>query len=116
MFGKLKAAVADNAAEKGVLLLEPHIAPIMEEIKKLSPESISHDESYLNKIISPAKLTILAASSGMTKLIPQFDEKFTHCMFHLRDQLVDLSGEKIDLIPDFKDRLPQVLKEGLKLA
>ncbi|SFC77750.1 hypothetical protein [Pseudoalteromonas denitrificans] len=113
MFGKLKAAAGDAATSKATKILEPHIQPVLEKMRTLSPASISHNESYQSKVITPAKIAVLAATSGLSKLIPQFDEKFNHCMFHLRNELVDVSGDTVKLVPNFKEALPQALKEGL---
>jgi len=116
MFGKLKSAAGDAATTKATRMLEPHIQPILGKMRTLSPACISHNESYTNKVILPAKIAVLAATSGLSKLIPQFDEKFNHCMFHLRNELVDLSGDTVKLIPNFKEVLPVALKEGLTSA
>jgi len=115
MFGKLKAAVGDSATKKITTILEPHIGEVMEKMRQLSPKAISHNESYQSKVITPARLAILAASSGASKLLPKFDEKFERCMFHLRDELVDTSGEVIKFVPDFKAKLPETIKAGISL-
>ncbi|REL26558.1 hypothetical protein DXX93_08175 [Thalassotalea euphylliae] len=114
MLGKLKAAAGDAATNKAASMLAPHINPVIEKMQQLSPKAIAHDASYTEKIIEPAMTTITAAAGGLTKLLPNFDEKFNACMFHLRNELLDLSGETVGLTPNFTERLPQVLAEGLK--
>ena len=114
MLGKLKAAAGDAATNKAANMLAPHINPVIEKVQQLSPQAIAHDDSYTEKVIEPAMMTITLAASGLNKLLPNFEEKFNACMFHIRNELLDLSGETVALTPNFTERLPQVLAEGLK--
>ncbi|QBG34932.1 hypothetical protein [Litorilituus sediminis] len=83
-------------------------------MKQLKLDAVAHDESYKERIISHSHISITSASSGVNKLLPNFDEKFTAYMFHLRNELLDLNGEHILLVPNFKVRLPDEIKEVLK--
>ncbi|CAH1608032.1 hypothetical protein BTO01_13820 [Vibrio jasicida] len=115
MFGKLKAAAGDAANNKAATLITAHVEPVMEEIQGLSPTIIMEDDTYQSHVIEPTLVALQAASSGVTSMVPNFDEKFGTCMFHLRSELLELSEDKVELIADFKQQLPTAVMEGLKL-
>jgi hypothetical protein len=117
MFGKLKDAAQNGAVQKLLELVAPELKDkLLDAMDKIDPSMIKHDESFEEKVINPIKLSILAASSGATKLIPQFDAKFRVAMLHLRDELIEVSDTKISLAEGFDKKLPDVLKSGFEKA
>ncbi|HTU58622.1 MAG TPA: hypothetical protein VMF89_09310, partial [Polyangiales bacterium] len=80
----------------------------------LGVASLRDDASYAMHVIQPAYLALAAAVSGATKLIPQFEERFTRLMHALRDELLIFEGETVRLVEDYQARLQAVLVTNLK--
>ena len=76
----------------------------------------SATRTFTAKFITPALTAVALASSGITKLIPGFDKRFTAAMLHTRNELVTIcpGTSKVGLADDYRQRLPQVLLDGLK--
>lgn len=41
------------------------------------PESVHYDDTYTEKFVQPALVAISAARSGVTSLVPRFNERVT---------------------------------------
>jgi len=117
MFDKFKSAVADNAIRSAIEKYSPRIAEKLPEITALEPIDVRDDARFHTSTIAPALAKVVAASGGATKLIPDFEQRFSRAMLHLRNQLVviDEPKGKVSLIPGYRDRVSQVLIEGFKL-
>ena len=120
MLGKLKNAAAkmagDGALEKVVGKLCPQLSDQLQKVQELDGKAVACDETFTSKFVSPTLVALTAATSGTTKLIPNFDGRFTDAMLHTRDELVCVCAEsgKVTLTDDFRQRLPQVLLEGFQ--
>jgi hypothetical protein len=117
MFGKLKDAAQNGAVQKLVDMAAPGLKDkLLEIIQQVSPATVSHDESFVEKVVNPLKLSVAVSAGGATSLIPGFDAKFQVAMFHLRDELLEVTDSKVALVEGFDKKLPEVLKSGLQKA
>lgn len=114
MLGKLKNLAGSAALKPVVDKVTPMLEPHLEKIKALSPAAVQDDEQFKTTLIAPTLTAIAASTSGVTKMIPKFDEKFTNAMLHLRDELIIFDGNSVKLVDGFQGKLPTVLLEGLK--
>jgi len=121
MFNKLKAGLdaVKGAADSGAMAqvteaITPHIQPHLDKVTSMKAEDIQNDGQFQSIVVSPALVAISAASSGVTALIPRFDERFAIAMLHIRDELVICEEGKVSLAQDSQDRLPSVLEESFK--
>jgi len=121
MFGKIKKAAADKLADHGVVAkvvenLSPHLSEQLHKVQELDGKAVACDDTFTSKFISPTLTALAVAAGGATKLIPNFDGRFTGAMLHTRDELVNVCAESgnVSLVGDFQQRLPQVLLEGFK--
>lgn len=115
MIGKLNKVTGSGALHKAADAIAP---PLQEHLEKtvgeLSPALVQDDDSYQKTVVSPALLVASGAAGGVTSLIPGFKDKFSSAMIHLRDELLIRTETSVALVEDVKDRLPDVLVEGLK--
>lgn len=117
MFGKLKELAGNSAAQKVIDMIAPGLKDkLLSTLEDASPSAIANDDNFDSKVIEPVKLSIVAASGGVTKMLPGFDAKFKIAMLHLRDELLVLDGEAVALVNDFDKKLPDVLKSGFDKA
>jgi hypothetical protein len=114
MLGKLKDMASSGALDKVVGLLGPEMQQTLESIKQYNVSDLQDDEKYGVLVSKPALLTFTASAGGMTKMIPGFDDKFMRMMLHLRNELIDLSGDFPALQDGFQEKLPTALLDGLK--
>lgn len=114
MFGKLKEMAGSAALDKAIANLEPVVTEQLAKVQALGAETLRDDARYSEHITQPAYLAVTAASHGITKLIPEFQDRFSRLMFRLRDDLVIIEDNAVRLVDDFKARLPQVLVDSLK--
>lgn len=114
MLGKLKDMASAAGLEKTVSSIEPVVREHLSKVKALGAEIIRDDARYAAQVVQPAYLAVVAASSGVTKLIPQFEERFGRVMLALRDELVVIEEGAVRLVDDFQARLPKVLIDSLK--
>jgi hypothetical protein len=117
MFDKFKNAVADNAIRSAIEKYSGRITEKLPEIAHLPPLDVRDDARFHTTVIAPALAKVVAASSGATRLIPDFDQRFSRAMLYLRDQLVriDEPAGKVSLVPGYEARVSDVLVEGFKL-
>lgn len=123
MLGKLtlglqaaKDKAGEGMVEKAVEMLGPSLREHLDRIHQLDGATVKDDQSYKSKFVTPTLMALAVSSSGVTKMIPNFDGRFTGAMLHLRDELVcvcDTSGA-VTLATDCQQRLPSVLKAGFK--
>jgi len=116
MFAKLKEATSGATVQKAVDAITPTLTEHLEKVRTLEPGVVRDDASYSELFVQPALLAIGASSGGVTSLIPRFNERFKEVMLRLRDELLLLDGERVELVEDFRERLPQVVLAGLKQA
>jgi hypothetical protein len=114
MLGKLKGMVANSPVEKVSNVISIHLQDKLTEITKFNVTDLQDDDKYSTIICKPTLTAINASSGGLTKLIPGFKRKFEKMMIHLRNELIDLTGETPKLKDDFKKNLQSVLLAGLK--
>jgi hypothetical protein len=112
MFGKLKAG--NPLLQKAIDKVGPTLQPHIDQLLTLSPATVKDDAQFGSLFVKPAALATAAALGGATALIPQFDERFAKAMTALRDELLVLDGERVALVGDYQERLPQVLADALK--
>ena len=114
MFDKMKKMASGGALDKVVGMLSPELQGTLESIKQYNVTDLQDDEKFGGLVSKPALMTFTASAGGVTKLIPGFDDKFMRMMLHLRNELVDLSGDIPKLQDGFQEKLPTVLMDGLK--
>ena len=114
MLTKLKEMASSAALEKAVASFEPVVREHLSHVQTLGAAVIRDDASYAANVVRPAYLAVVAASSGATKIIPQFEDRFRSVMLALRDELVLIEGSSVRLVEDFHLRLPAVLVNNLK--
>lgn len=114
MFGKLKDMASSAGLEKTVASIEPVVREHLSKAHALGATIVSDDASFAAQIVRPAYVAVVAASHGVTKLIPQFEQRFGQLMLNLRDELIVIEGGVVRLADDFQTRLPQVLINSLK--
>lgn len=123
MLGKLtgglqaaKDKAGEGMMEKVVEMLGPSIKEHLNRIHQLDGAAVKDDQTYKSKFVTPTLMALAVSSSGVTKMIPNFDGRFTGAMLHLRDELIcvcNTSGA-VKVAADCHQRLPSVLKEGFK--
>lgn len=111
---KIGGGAVDKVIDKAIDKFAPALTEHLDKIKSLKPSEINDDAKFETLIIKPMLLSISGASGGVTKLIPKFDSRFTAAMFHVREELIVVDGEKVILVEDGQSRLPKVLVEGFK--
>src|SRR6476620_4417871 len=114
MLGKLKDLASSAGLDKALATIEPVLLEQLAKVQAAGADTIRDDVRYAQHIIEPAYLAVVAASNGVTKLIPQFKDRFGRLMVRLRDELVVVEGSAVRLVEDFKARLPGVLQDSLK--
>jgi hypothetical protein len=114
MFGKLKDMASAGAVEKAVASVEPIVREHFSKALALGAASVSDDASYAAHIVRPAYMAVVAAASGATKLIPQFEDRFNRIMHALRDELLVIDGDSVRLVDDYQAKLPTLLVSSLK--
>jgi hypothetical protein len=114
MLGKLKDMASSGALDKAITHVEPIVREHLAKLQTLGADLVRDDVRYASLVIEPAYLAVVSASSGATKLIPQFKERFGRVMLALRDELVVIEGNAVRLVDDFQSRLPTVLANSLK--
>ena len=114
MFGGLKDKIGGGAIDKAIDKFAPALNEHLDKIKTLKPTDVNDDGKFDSLIIAPMLLSIAGASGGVTKLIPKFDSRFKTAMFHVRNELIVVDGEKVKLIEDGQSKLPKTLVEGFK--
>lgn len=114
MFGKLKDLASGTAIEKAVEAVEPIVREHLSKVQALGVASVRDDTSYAAHIVRPAYLSVVAAVSGATKLIPQFEERFSRIMHALRDELLVFEDDSVRLVEDYQSRLQALLVSSFK--
>jgi hypothetical protein len=114
MFGKLKDMATAGAVEKAVAGVEPIVREHFSKVLALGATSVRDDANYAAQIVRPAYLAVVAAASGATKLVPQFEDRFNRVMHALRDELLIVDGDSVRLVDDYQARLPTLLVSSLK--
>jgi aspartate 1-decarboxylase len=116
MFDKLKGAVGEGALKSAIETYGPRIGAKIAEITQLKAADVKDDARFTSYVVKPALATVIASSGGATKLISNFDQRFTVALLHLRDQLVviDEANDSVGLVPDYQARVVDVLKEGFQ--
>ena len=114
MLGKLKEMASAAALEKAVASFEPVVREHLSKVQALGAGIVRDDASYAANVVRPAYLAVVAAASGATKIIPQFEDRFSRVMLALRDELVLVDDNTVRLVEDFHTRLPAVLVNSLK--
>ena len=118
MFDKLKNAAGDLALKSAVEKYSHRIAEKLPELTTLKAADVRNDAVYHSRVVAPALTKVVAASNGATRMIPDFDQRFSRAMLHLRNQLVviDASRDKVSLVPGYESRVSEVLLEGFSLG
>jgi hypothetical protein len=114
MLTKLKDMASTAALEKAVASFEPVVREHLARAQTLGAGVLRDDASYAANVVRPAYLAVVAAASGATRLIPQFEDRFGRVMLALRDELVLIEDNSVRLVEDFHTRLPTVLVNSLK--
>ncbi len=114
MFDKLKSWAGDAALQTIINKAVPMVSEQIEKITALDPEKIFNDEFFDTYVTQPAWFALSSYSTAIMEFYPTLEEKFPDVMRHLRDQLVIVRDNKIQLVEDFQSKIPAVLMEGLK--
>lgn len=116
MFDKLKNAVGDSAIRSAIEKYSQRITERLPEITKLNPADVRDDARFHTSVIAPALAKVVTASNGATRLVANFDQRFSTAMLHLRNELVvvDEASGKVSLVPGYESRVSDVLLEGFR--
>ncbi len=114
MFGALKDKIGGGAIDKAVEKFAPALNEHLDKIKSLKPTDVNDDGKFDSLIIAPMLVSISGASGGVTKLIPKFNDRFKTAMFHVRNELIVIEGDKVTIVEGGQAKLPTVLVEGFK--
>lgn len=115
MFGvvdKLKSKFGNSAVEKVQQQIEAKVKPYIKSFTDLTPADLNNDAVFYSKVISPAKTSVELSTSGATKLVPKFDDKFKNMMLKARNELVIISDSKVTLVEGFEGKIGTVVKTG----
>jgi len=117
MLGNLK----QKAMEKALDSLEKELGPAVEEkidlFQNLKPADVNDDNKYKAIIVSPLWEVAKIQSGGAIGVAQKFvdvETKFREGLFNVRNELVQVEGEKVSLDPDFSDKVVPVLFESMK--
>lgn len=113
MFGKLKDLASAGVMDKAVVAFEPIVREHLAKVETLGVATVRDDVSYAAHVVKPAYLAVVAAVSGATKLIPQFEERFSGIMHALRDELLVFENDSVRLVQDYQPRLRTLLSSKL---
>ncbi len=116
MFNRLRNAVGESAIRAAIDSYAPRINDKLGQIATLKPADVTDDARYHKAVIAPALAVVLASSNGATKMIPNFEQRFTRALLHVRKQLVivDEANDTVSLVPDYRARIGDVLVEGFR--
>ena len=117
MIGGLK----EKAQAKAMASLEEQMAePIeqnMELFQDLKPSDVQDDGKYGQIVVEPLWTVVKAQSGGAITAAEKFvdvESKFKEGLFNVRDELIVVEGEQVDLHPEFKDKVVPTLMESFK--
>lgn len=111
------AETANSAAYQSLVNeITPKIKPVFEKACELAPDFIISDDKYRTHVAEPAWLAVTGITGGAVALIPNLHERFIAALLHARSELlvVDATANKVSLAEGARERLPQVLLEGLR--
>ena len=105
----------DKAKDSEVVKL---IIPIIEDkidiIRTMDVETFNNDEKFHEKFSDRIYSLLKLYSGGIIKIIPFFKKKFYASMIEVKNEIVDINGEKVSIRPDFQEKLPQAIMRGLR--
>jgi len=105
----------DKAKDSEVVKL---IIPIIEDkidiIRTMDVETFNNDEKFHEKFSDRIYSLLTLYSGGIIKVIPFFKKKFYASMIEVKNEIVDINGEKVSIRPDFQEKLPQAIMRGLR--
>lgn len=114
MLNKLKNLAGGNAVNSVVEKICPSLSEQLNKVTELKPEQVKDDATFTSMVVKPALTLISASSGGVTKLIPNFNDKVSKALFNVRDELIEVNDGKVSLVDGFQAKLPTALLDGLK--
>ncbi len=119
MIGALK----EKAVAKAMALLEAdfraRIADKIELFKSLKPTDVYDDEKYANLVVNPLWLYVKLQSSGALAALQKIsnvdvEQRFRKGLFHVRNELIQISGDAVQLDPNFSDKVGPTLIQAFQ--
>jgi len=117
MIGGLK----EKAQAKAMTSLEEQMAePLqqnMELFQDLKPSDVQDDGKYGQIVVEPLWAAVKAQSGGAITVAQKFvdvETKFKEGLFNVRDELIVVEGEQVNLHQDFSEKLVPTMIESFK--
>jgi len=74
---------------------------------------LGDEARYAQQVIAPAWLAIQSQTGGLATLVPRLRERVTATLLLARERLFTLESGSVELVADYRERLPDVLREGM---
>ncbi len=107
MIGKLKEKAIKTAISKLEETVGSGITEKLETFKDLKPSDVQDNEKYNSIIINPLWEAVKLQSGGAITAASKFidvEAKFKQGLLNIRDELIQVEGEKVALDPDFQSK------------
>lgn len=122
LFSNLKEKAAGKVKEQVITKLDTILGPELQKqtdvFKNLKPADIQDDEKYGSIVVNPiwtsVKLQVGPAAGLAKKAGIDLEEKIKKGLFHVRDELIHVDGNKVALDKSFQTKLVPTLLETLK--
>tara|TARA_R110000868_G_scaffold318028_1_gene578822 strand:- start:34854 stop:35210 length:357 start_codon:yes stop_codon:yes gene_type:complete len=118
MLGKLKEVAMGKAMAKLETVLGPEVKNHVDTLKSLKPADVQDDEKFTSVFIKPTVISLKASTGGAITLAEKagikVEEKLVKGFLHIRDELIQVEGEKVKLDPDFASKAAPTLMAAFK--
>jgi hypothetical protein len=119
MLGALKEKAAQAAQSALAKELQIKLKDKIEMFKTLKVSDVKDDAKYVALIVQPLWLYLKVqcgmAITGLQKFYNvDVEARFRDGLFHVRNELIKVEGELVQLVPDFNERLAPTIMEAIK--
>ena len=111
----------DKAKKAAMAKVEEAMGPTLKEkldtFKSLKPADVQDDEKYTEVVIKPIYQAIMLQSGGALKAAQKFvdvEGKFHKGFMSIRDELITVEGDKVNLHPEFGAKVLPTLINAFK--
>lgn len=111
----------DKAKGMAMAKVEEAMGPTIKEkldtFKGLKPADVQDDEKYTNIVIKPIYQAVELQSGGAIKAAQKFidvEGKFHQGFMNIRNELITVEGDKVNLHPEFGSKVLPTLVSAFK--